>query len=47
MRIADKKGSVSFKMEEYKRPKFEVNINTPTEEFTINEEISMNCITYI
>jgi hypothetical protein len=42
MRITDGKGSVSFKMEEYKRPKFEVAIDMPTKEYNLNEEITIN-----
>lgn len=41
MRISDGKGSVSFKMEEYKRPQFEVSIEKPSEEFSLNEKISL------
>ncbi|NOR87552.1 MAG: hypothetical protein GQ527_08090, partial [Bacteroidales bacterium] len=42
MRISDGKGSVSFKMEEYKRPKFEVAIDMPEEEFNLNEDITIS-----
>jgi len=42
MRISDDKGSTSFKMEEYKRPKFEVLIDMPKEEFNLNEDITIN-----
>jgi uncharacterized protein YfaS (alpha-2-macroglobulin family) len=41
MRISDGKGSVSFKMEEYKRPKFQVILDTPDEEYSLNEEINV------
>jgi len=41
MRISDKKGSVRFRMEEYKRPKFEVELNTPNEEYCLNEVITV------
>lgn len=41
MRISDGKGSVSFKMEEYKRPKFEVNLKSPEVEFQLNEQVSV------
>lgn len=41
MRISDGKGSVSFKMEEYKRPKFEVNLKSPELEYQLNEQVSI------
>ncbi|NPD46670.1 alpha-2-macroglobulin [Lentimicrobium sp. S6] len=42
MRISDGKGSVSFKMEEYKRPKFEVNLESPSVEFQLNDQVSLS-----
>lgn len=42
MRISDGKGSISFKMEEYKRPKFEVAIDMPEDEFNLNEDITIS-----
>lgn len=42
MRISDGKGSVSFKMEEYKRPKFEVNLKKPEIEFQLNDQVSIS-----
>lgn len=41
MRISDGKGSVSIKMEEYKRPQFEVNLKSPELEFQLNDQVSI------
>ncbi len=41
MRISDGKGSVNFKMEEYKRPKFEVKLKSPEQEFQLNDQVSI------
>jgi uncharacterized protein YfaS (alpha-2-macroglobulin family) len=40
-RISDKKGSLNFKVEEYKRPKFEVKIQKPGKEYQLNETIEI------
>ena len=39
MRIADKYGQVSIRVEEYKRPLFEISMETPQGEYNLNEEI--------
>ena len=41
LRIASDKGSVQFKMEEYKRPKFLVTLEMPTEEYALNKDIKI------
>lgn len=41
IRIGNENSSHSFKMEEYKRPKFEVKVNKPTEQFRINDTVSV------
>lgn len=42
MRISDGKGNANIRMEDYKRPKFEVKIDYPKEEYGLNEEIIIN-----
>lgn len=42
IRIGNESGSHSFRMEEYKRPKFEVTVNRPTEQFRINDTVSVS-----
>ncbi len=41
LRISDKKGSIAVLMEEYKRPKFEVVLQQPEEEYVLNEEVTI------
>lgn len=41
-RISDNKGSITFKVEEYKRPKFEVKIDQPRTEYQLNDSIEIN-----
>ncbi|NOT76756.1 MAG: hypothetical protein HOP08_17660 [Cyclobacteriaceae bacterium] len=41
MQIQDGSGSVSFSVEEYKRPKFEVGFNPVTSAFRLNDKIKM------
>jgi uncharacterized protein YfaS (alpha-2-macroglobulin family) len=38
-RISSGKSSVNFKVEEYKRPKFELTIEKPDQEYKINEQV--------
>lgn len=38
-RISSDKSSVNFKVEEYKRPKFEVGLEKPDKEYKINEQV--------
>jgi hypothetical protein len=40
--IRDEKGSVLFKVEEYKRPTFEVTFNAPEKEYKIGDSISVS-----
>ena len=42
MRISSKNGSLSFRMEEYKRPKFEAIINQPAEEYQLNDNVQIS-----
>lgn len=41
MRISDGKGSVSFKMENYKRPKFEVKLDQPKQEYQLFDQVNI------
>ncbi|MDP6908178.1 MAG: MG2 domain-containing protein, partial [Flavobacteriales bacterium] len=41
IRIGNTSGSHSFRMEEYKRPKFEVTVNRPTDQFRVNDTVSV------
>ena len=41
-RIVEKKGSTTIRVEEYKRPTFEVTFNTPEQEFKIGDSISIS-----
>jgi len=42
IRIGNESGSHSFRMEEYKRPKFEIKMNRPTQQFRINDTVSVS-----
>ncbi len=39
--VSDANGSVGIRVEEYKRPKFEVTVNKPTDVFRINDKITV------
>ncbi len=39
IRIGNESGSHSFRMEEYKRPKFEVKVDQPKEQFRVNDTV--------
>ena len=41
LRIADNKGSIQFRVEAYKRPKFEVTLQRPIQEYGLNEQIEL------
>lgn len=41
MRITDGKGSTHFKVEEYKRPKFKISLESPGEEYQINDLVTI------
>ncbi len=41
IRIANENGSHSFRMEEYKRPKFEVKVDRPKGQFQVNEMVEI------
>lgn len=41
-RIGNENGSRSFKMEEYKRPKFEVSLEQPEDQFRIGDTVSVS-----
>ncbi|HAP70798.1 MAG TPA: hypothetical protein DCR04_13945, partial [Flavobacteriales bacterium] len=42
IRIGNESGSHSFRMEEYKRPKFEVTVNQPKEQYRVNDTVSVS-----
>lgn len=42
IRIGNESGSHSFRMEEYKRPKFVVTVNQPKEQFRVNDTVSVS-----
>jgi uncharacterized protein YfaS (alpha-2-macroglobulin family) len=42
IRIGNESGSHSFKMEEYKRPKFEVRIDNPKEQYQVNDRVKVS-----
>jgi len=42
IRIGNESGSHSFRMEEYKRPKFEVKVNQPKEQYRVNDTVSIS-----
>jgi len=42
IRIGNESGSLSFRMEEYKRPKFEVTVNQPKGQFRVNDTVSVS-----
>jgi len=42
IRIGNESGSHSFRMEEYKRPKFEVKVNQPKEQYRVNDTVSVS-----
>jgi uncharacterized protein YfaS (alpha-2-macroglobulin family) len=42
IRIGNESGSHSFRMEEYKRPKFEVIVDKPKEQFRVNDTVSVS-----
>ena len=44
IRIGNESGSHSFRMEEYKRPKFEVTVNQPKGQFRVNDTVSVSGI---
>ena len=39
--ISNESGSVNFKVEEYKRPTFEITFNNPDKSFKLNEEVEL------
>lgn len=39
IRIGNESGSHSFRLEEYKRPKFEVTVNQPKEQYRVNDTV--------
>ena len=41
IRIGNESGSHSFRMEEYKRPKFEVTVNQPKKQYRVNDTVSV------
>jgi len=41
LRIADDKGSIQFRVEAYKRPKFELILQHPEQEYALNEQIEV------
>lgn len=41
MRLQSEHGSVSFNVEEYKRPTFEVKVEAPDKQFTLNEMVTL------
>lgn len=42
IRIGNESGSHSFRMEEYKRPKFEVKVDQPKEQYRVNDTVSVS-----
>ena len=42
IRIGNENGSHSFRMEEYKRPKFEVTVDNPKGQFQVNDTVSIS-----
>lgn len=42
IRIGNESGSHSFRMEEYKRPKFEVKVDQPKDQFRVNDTVSVS-----
>lgn len=42
IRIGNESGSRAFRMEEYKRPKFEVKVDQPKEQFRVNDTVSVS-----
>jgi uncharacterized protein YfaS (alpha-2-macroglobulin family) len=42
IRIGNESGSHSFRMEEYKRPKFEVTVDQPKEQYRVNDTVSVS-----
>ena len=42
IRIGNESGSHSFRMEEYKRPKFEVKVNQPKEQYRVNDTVMVS-----
>ncbi|MCF8257153.1 MAG: hypothetical protein K9J06_06350 [Flavobacteriales bacterium] len=41
LRIGNEHGSISFRMEEYKRPKFEVKLDAPTAQFRVGDTVAV------